>query len=356
MEAFFDICPCKKIGITGSDGKTTTTSIIAQLLKNEGLQVHVGGNIGNPLLCSADDIEKDDIVVLELSSFQLISMKKCPEIAVVTNLSPNHLDVHKDMAEYKEAKRNIFLRQNPNDTAVFNLDNQYTEDYASFATGSIRYFSRLSKTDKGFYCEGENIYSCFDGVVSKIMKISDIKLPGVHNIENFLAAFTAVYGLVSKETMIKTAHSFSGVAHRLEFVRELDGIRFYNDSIASGPTRTIAGLRSFDQKVILIAGGKDKNIPFDELGEQIVKHVKTLVLTGLTADKIKKAVEDAPNYKGAPDIIIQEDFTDAVITAAQIAKSGDIVILYPDCTSFDRFKNFEERGNMFKEIVSRLEK
>ena len=354
MEVFFDVCPCKKIGITGSDGKTTTTSIIAELLKNEGHTVHVGGNIGTPLLCKADDIKLDDIAVLELSSFQLITMKKCPEIAVVTNLSPNHLDVHKDMDDYVGAKRNIFIRQKPSDIAIFNEDYKYTRSYAKEAPGHVRMFSRYEKVNDGVYTDGEMIFEVADGKTEDIMPVCEIALPGTHNVENYMAAFAAVRGLVSKETMRSTACTFGGVAHRIEIVRELDGVKYYNDSIASSPSRTIAGLKSFDQKVILIAGGKDKGIAFDELGEQAIKHVKTLVLTGVTAQTIKSVVENAPGYAGSPNIILKDDFEDAVCTASKVATSGDIVILSPACTSFDRFKNFEERGNFFKEIVKNL--
>jgi len=354
MEAFFEVCPCLKIGITGSDGKTTTTSIIAELLRNEGFTVHCGGNIGTPLLCMADEMKSDDIAVLELSSFQLISMKKCPEIAVVTNLSPNHLDVHTDMAEYVGAKRNIFIRQKKDEQAVFNLDNAITREYAQSAPGVVRFFSRREVVTDGVYEQNGIIYEASDGTAQEVMCVCDILLPGEHNIENMLAAFAAVQGLVSHETMKRTAETFAGVAHRIEFVRELRGVRYYNDSIASSPSRTIAGLKSFDQKLILIAGGKDKGIPFDELGAEIASRVKTLVLTGVTAALIKDAVESAPGYIGQPEIIVRSDFEDAVYAASEAAVAGDIVMLSPACTSFDRFKNFEERGDLFKEIVHGL--
>jgi len=354
MEAFFEVCPCKKIGITGSDGKTTTTSIIAQLLKNEGLTVHVGGNIGNPLLCGADEICADDIAVLELSSFQLISMKKCPEVAVVTNLTPNHLDVHKDMKEYVGAKRNIFIRQSSTDIGVFNLDYDVTRAYAGEAPGHVRLFSRRSAVSDGVCADVDAMYGVFDDKREKIMPIREILLPGVHNVENYLAAFAATWGMVSRDTMVETARTFAGVAHRIEMVRERDGVRYYNDSIASSPSRTIAGLRSFEKEVILIAGGKGKGIPFDELGAEIVSRVKILVLTGAAAGQIKDAVERVPGYAGVPEIIMKEDFEKAVIAAAESAERGDVVLLSPACTSFDRFKNFEERGNVFTEIVKGL--
>jgi UDP-N-acetylmuramoylalanine--D-glutamate ligase len=355
MEAFFDVCPSKIIAVTGSDGKTTTTSIIAEVLKNEGRTVHIGGNIGAPLLCTADDIHPDDIVVLELSSFQLITMGKSSEIAVVTNLAPNHLDVHKDMDEYIGAKRNIFAHQKRSDTAVFNYDNGYTRDYAASAPGGTVFFSRREKVGEGIYLDGGTIYEASGGSGEAIMRADEVRLPGIHNIENFMAAFAAVRGLASHDAMRETARTFRGVPHRIELVRELRGVRYYNDSIASSPTRTIAGLRAFDQKVILIAGGKDKGVAFDGLGAEIVSRVKTLVLTGLTAEQIRSAVINAPDYMAdTPEILICGDFADAVLTASKAARAGDIVLLSPACTSFDRFRNFEERGDVFREIVEAL--
>ena len=356
VEAFFEICDCKTIGITGSDGKTTTTSIIAEILRREGRQkIHVGGNIGTPLLYEVDNIAPEDIAVLELSSFQLITMRQSPDIAVVTNLAPNHLDVHKDMEEYAEAKSHIFMHQQTADRGVFNLDNSYTRSYAAAAPGRVSYFSRCEKVSDGVYLDGAAIYEAADGRVEKIINVSDILLPGVHNIENYMAAFAAVRGLAERESMVDTARTFVGVSHRIELVRELRGVRYYNDSIASSPTRTMAGLRSFNQKVILIAGGKDKGVPFDELGEEMVARVKTLVLTGHTAGQIRTAVMSAPGYvPGSPEIIMESDFTAAIIAAANAASDGDIVIMSPACTSFDRFKNFEERGNTFIKIVKGL--
>jgi len=354
IEAFFDVCPCKIIAVTGSDGKTTTTSIIADILKREGKAVHVGGNIGKPLLCEADAMRPDDIAVLELSSFQLITMKRSPDIAVVTNVEPNHLDVHSGMDEYIGAKRNIFIHQKRADRAVFNFDNDTARDFADSAPGEVLFFSRRERVGNGVRLEEGDILEAINGRSELIMRADEIFLPGAHNIENFMAAFAAVRDLAGRETMAETARTFPGVAHRIEFVRELRGARYYNDSIASSPTRTIAGLRAFDQKVILIAGGKDKGIPFDGLGLEIVKHVKALVLTGPTSGAIRASVEKAPGFSGAPDIVICEDFTDAVLSAAGLAQAGDVVLLSPACTSFDRFKNFEERGELFREIVEGL--
>ena len=355
MEAFFEVCPCKTIGVTGSDGKTTTTSIIAELLVNEGQTAHLGGNIGTPLLCKADGMDYDDVAVVELSSFQLITMKKSPDISIITNLAPNHIDIHNDMDEYVEAKRNIFIWQRSTDTAVFNLDNEYTHDYAETAPGRVKYFSRRERVRDGVYLDNGKIYLATDGSIELIMPADEILLPGVHNIENFMAAFAAVQGLVGRDAMLETARTFRGVPHRIELVRELRGVRYYNDSIASSPTRTIAGLRAFDRKVILIAGGKDKGLSFNELGREAVSKVKRLVLTGLTAEAIRSAVINSPDYSGEPEILLRDDFTEAVITAAKSAQDGDVVLLSPACTSFDKFKNFEERGDLFKKIVKGLE-
>lgn len=355
MEVFFDVCPCLIIGVTGSDGKTTTTTIIAKLLEAEGYTVHLGGNIGTPLLTRADTMKETDMAVLELSSFQLMTMKKSPRIALVTNLTPNHLDMHRDMEEYIEAKKNIMRYQSEKDTLILNYDDGITRGFAGTARGEVRYFSRKSRVENGTYQEGNTLYESEGGKYKPVIEASRIILPGVHNIENYLAAFAAVRGLVSRASCDRVAGTFGGVAHRIELVRTLRGVRYYNDSIASSPTRTIAGLRSFKEKVILIAGGKDKGVAFDELGPEIIKHVKTLVLTGLTAGKIRAAVENAPGYSGSPVIIEEPDFTKAVLAAHRSAADGDVVLLSPACTSFDRFKNFEERGNAYKEIIRGLE-
>jgi len=355
MEAFFEVCPCKIIGVTGSDGKTTTTSIIAWILRREGRTVHVGGNIGTPLLTRADEMNPEDIVVLELSSFQLITMRKCPDIAVVTNVSPNHLDVHADMDEYTGAKRNIFLRQKQRDRVVLNRDDFLASAFSLEAPGEVLFFSSRERVSDGVYLDGGIIYEACGGKNEMIMPARDIFLPGLHNVENYMAAFAAVRGLASRDAMVATARSFQGEPHRIELVRTHRGVRYYNDSIASSPTRTTAGLRAFDRKVILIAGGKGKGVGFGELGAEILAHVKTLVLTGMTAGQIYDAVTGAPGYAGDPDIILRNDFRDAVQAASDAAREGDVVLLSPACTSFDRFRNFEERGEVFRAIVEGLE-
>ena len=353
MEVFFQVCPCPIIAVTGSDGKTTTTTIIAELLRAAGHTVHVGGNIGHPLLAESDTIRPTDWAVLELSSFQLMTMTRSPHIAVLTNLAPNHLDVHKSMEEYVWAKENIFRHQQPGDIAVFNLDNAITRELSAHAPGRALYFSRQAEPENGVFLRGDAVISRRDGRERQIMTTEDIRLPGVHNVENYMAAIAAVDGLVPDETIRTFARAFNGVEHRIELVRTWRGVRFYNDSIASSPSRTIAGLRSFKEKVILIAGGYDKHIPFDVLGPEVVEHVKLLILCGATADKIRAAVEQAPGYRpGHPEILDVTPFQRAVETARDRAVPGDVVTLSPACAAFDQFRNFMERGKTFKAIVN----
>lgn len=353
MEVFFSVCPCTTIAVTGSDGKTTTTTIIAELLRRAGKTVHLGGNIGHPLLAETASIQPDDIAVLELSSFQLMTMTHSPHIAVMTNLSPNHLDVHKDFQEYITAKENIFTHQTAQDIAVFNADNTITAEQAKRALGRARLFSRKTELEDGVFLRGEAIIARRNGVERQIMTVGEIKLPGVHNVENYLAAIAAVDGLVPDEVIREFARNFGGVEHRIELIRTRNGIRWYNDSIASSPSRTMAGLRSFNQKVILIAGGKDKGISYAELGPVINDHVKLLLLCGATAGVIRQSTEQAKNYAGL-EILDVADYHEAVSVADSRAETGDVVILSPASTSFDRFANFMERGRIFKEIVNTL--
>lgn len=352
LEVFFDICPCKIYAVTGSDGKTTTTTIISEFLRAQGKTVHLGGNIGKPLLPEIDAINPNDIAVVELSSFQLISMRKSPDVAVITNLSPNHLDWHKDMDEYIEAKRNIYLHQNAFSRTVLNADNEITASYQNEARGDVFLFSRAGRVPRGVWCENGEIYA--NGM--KIMNTSDILISGVHNVENYLAAISAVAEEVDAENMRKIAKVFNGVEHRMEFVRELDGVKYYNDSIATSPTRTISGTLSlYEEKIILICGGYDKNIPYDTLGPVICDKVKLLVLMGATGSKIEEAVRCAPNYKEDEIKIMRvQNMAEAVLTVSGQAKEGDIVSLSPASAGFDMYPNFEVRGRHFKELVNAL--
>ena len=349
MEVFFSLCPCTTIAVTGSDGKTTTTTLISEMLKAAGKTVWLGGNIGTPLLPLVDEMEEDHFAVVELSSFQLMDMTHSAHISVVTNLAPNHLDVHKDMDEYVDAKKNIFKFQGKEDKLILNLDNAITASFTG--NGSTRWFSRLGKTDNGICMDGD--FLCRDGV--KILDKKTIAIPGEHNVENYMAAILAVEGLVDDETIRHVAESFGGVEHRIELVRIKDGVRYYNDSIASSPSRTIAGLKSFTQKVCLIAGGYDKHIPYDVLGPYICRGVKRLYLGGATGNLIRQAVENCPEYDPETLKIVDcGDFTSAVMAAAKDAQSGDIVLMSPASAAFDQFKNFMERGKYCKKLVKEL--
>ena len=347
MEVFFSLCPCHTLAVTGSDGKTTTTTLISEMLKAAGKKVWLGGNIGTPLLPLCPQMEKEDYAVVELSSFQLMDMTHSPHVAVVTNLAPNHLDIHKDMAEYVDAKVNLFRFQNEQDILILNADNDITNGFTG--NGITRKFSR----------KGNAWIHIRDGVIYRgetaVLDTRDILLPGVHNIENYMAAIAAVEGLVSDDVIRHVAKNFGGVEHRIELVRVKDGVRYYNDSIASSPSRTIAGLNSFPEKVILIAGGYDKHIPYDVLGPYICRSVKVLFVNGATGHLIRAAAESCPDYKpGCPEIVDCKDFTDAVYKAAAAAKSGDVVLMSPASAAFDQFKNFMERGEYFKKLVKEL--
>ena len=356
MEVFFSLCPCKTIAITGSDGKTTTTTIISELLKAAGYRVHLGGNIGHPLLCEIPDTVAGDIAVLELSSFQLHSMYCKPNVAVVTNISPNHLDKHKDYQDYIDAKRAEFEHQSENDKLILNFDDEHTAYYAHFAHAPVSYFSDKNRVDRGVICENGVILRVNGKEQQEIMRADEIKLPGEHNLLNYLAAFAAVEGLVSNEICRQVAMTFAGVEHRLEQVRVLNGVTYINDSIGTSPTRTSAGLHALKVKPIVIAGGHDKHIPFDGLGDELCKYAKRVFLTGDTAESIHKAIVSSPFYADSGlEVKIIDDFKETVLAAAASAEPGDIVLLSPACAAFDRFKNFMERGKYFKEIVMELE-
>ena len=351
MEVFFEVCPSHIIAVTGSDGKTTTTTLIHKMMTDAGYKTWLGGNIGNPLLTDTEKMKENDWVILELSSFQLHTMRKSPEIAVITNISPNHLDMHKDYKEYIDAKKNIMLYQNEGDTLIVNADNQVTADIGKSANCAVKYFSRNGMAD--VYLDGNIIKR---GIV-EILNIKDIKIPGMHNVENYMAAIAAVSGLVSKDVIVNVAKTFGGVEHRIELVRTLDGVKYYNSSIDSSPNRTINTLRVFPNKVIMIAGGKDKGIPYDEIGPALAEHVKVLILIGATSDKIQEALDAEINKTGNGkdiEVIRATSYEDAVNTARSKAHDGDVVLLSPASTSFDMFRNFEERGNLFKKIVNEL--
>mgnify|MGYP004537477707 CR=1 FL=1 len=357
MEVFFELCPCKIYAVTGSDGKTTTTTIISELLKAAGKTVHLGGNIGRPLLPEVDRISRTDAAVVELSSFQLISMRRSPQVAVVTNLSPNHLDMHKDMDEYVQAKRNLVLHQTADSKTVLNAESPLAISFAPDARGQLFTFSSEKPCRYGAYLRGDGmLVMAENGTETEILHCSEIRIPGRHNIENYLAAITAVWREVSVEVICKVAKNFSGVEHRNELVRVVNGVSYYNDSIGTSPSRTANGtLQLYGRKIILIAGGYDKQLCYDEIGSVIVDRVKILILMGATADKIEHAVKKARNYKeGTPVILRANCMEEAVALAERSAQPGDIVSLSPASASFDLYENFAARGEHFKALVNRL--
>ena len=356
MELFFRLCPCKTYAVTGSDGKTTTTTLIAEMLKASGKKVYKGGNIGRALLPVVEEVSSDDAAVVELSSFQLISMRQSPDVAVITNVAPNHLDVHRDMQEYIDSKKNLILHQDGFSRTVLNRDNAITRDMTGLVRGELLTFSRQEAPRFGAYLrqDGMLCMRCH-GAETEILPMEQIQLPGLHNVENFLAAYSAVWGDVPVEIMARTAREFGGVEHRMELVRELGGVKWYNDSIGTSPTRTIAGLKAFGQKIILIAGGYDKKIPYEPLAPYLCEKVSHLILMGATGPKIQQALEACPDYDGQhPALHWAESMEQAVQTADGLAGSGDIVALSPASASFDLYPNFEKRGDHFKRLVAAL--
>ncbi len=348
MEEFLKYCKARTIGITGSDGKTTTTTVVGEILKKAGYQVYVGGNIGTPLFTEVEKIRPQDVVVLELSSFQLMTMTTSPEIAIVTNLSPNHLDMHKDMEEYIEAKKNIFRYQKPSDLLILNEDNEITRSFAPLAKGKVEFFSSKNETEDAYYKDGSLFLRD-----ERVVDLKEMKVKGIHNAENFLAAFLAVEDFVVKPIMRELAISFPGVKHRCQFIREYEGVRYYNDSIASSPTRTLASIRSFDRKVNVILGGYDKRLDFTPLAEEGNKFIKNVVLVGDTKYKIQEAFNKEEEKSGEYiPLHMAENFEDAVRLLKSISIDGDAAILSPACASFDMFRNFEERGDKFVELVN----
>ena len=350
MEAFMKLCPAKIIAITGSDGKTTTTTLIYNMLQEAGFHTYLGGNIGTPLLSRVGEMCETDYVVLELSSFQLHTMQQSPHIAVVTNITPNHLDYHTNYQEYIDAKKNIFSHQSKGDIAVFNLDNEITSGFVKEAAGHALTFSKTCQS-ADVYFDGKEIYAAG----KKMLSASDIKIPGSHNVENYMTAIGAVKDLVPQSAIVTVAKTFGGVPHRIELVRELDGVKYYNSSIDSSPNRTMNTLRVFTQPVVLIAGGKDKGIPYAEIGKPILDHVKALILIGATSQVIYDAVqaEMVRQNKEIP-VYFETEYKEAVRHAKDVAEAGDVVLLSSASTSFDMFRNFEERGNLFKELVNKL--
>ena len=353
IEMLLKLCPGKTIGITGSDGKTTTTSLIYEILKEKGYNCYLGGNIGTPIFTKIGEMKPEDIIVLELSSFQLMDMDVSTNISVITNITPNHLDIHKSYEEYIEAKENIFKYQNEDDILVLNYDNELTRKMAEQAKGKVVFFSKKTKLSDGIILDGDIIKQAQNGIRRHVINVKDIILRGQHNYENVCTAIAATQSLVDIETAIKAIKKFKGVEHRIEFVREIDGVKWYNDSIGSSPTRTIAGLQAFDESIVLIAGGYDKHLDYKPLAKPILEKVSNLILMGQTANKIYTEVDKIRGEKNL-NIYKCDTLQEAVEVAKAVAKPHEVVLFSPASASFDMFKNFVERGNKFKEIVNRI--
>ena len=380
METFISLCPCKILAVTGSDGKSTTSTLTAKILEAQGYTVHLGGNIGRPLLPDIDNIGKDDFVVIELSSFQLHTVNRFenkglpfahmtfPSGAVVTNVSPNHLNWHTDMDEYVESKAAVFESMESGARFVTNADYPITAEFSERARKlgrEVVLFSSQKELPQGLFLrrtanDGYAIIRRNGAVEKELLTKDDILLRGIHNAENYMAAIALTEKYVGIDAVKRVAESFGGVRHRLELCRVKDGVSFYNSSIDSSPSRTLAALSTFPEKtsekaLVLVMGGADKNIPFDGMGAEIIRKAKAVYLSGPTTDKIKAAImQDEAYCEGAIEIVCCDCFDEAVKGAAACATEGDSVLLSPACTSFDAFNNFEERGNRFKEIVSTL--
>ena len=355
IEQLMKLAPCKIIGITGSDGKTTTTTLTYEVLKNAGYTCHLGGNIGIPLFTKLNEIKPDDIIVLELSSFQLMGMEISPEIAAITNITPNHLNVHKDYQEYIDSKKSIFLHQDENGILVLNADNEITNSFKTEAKGEVILFSCDKKLDNGYMIENGTIKECCDGIRRHIVDAKDLKLKGIHNLQNIATVLALTKTLVDSDKAVETIKEFGGVHHRLELVRTLDGVEWYNDSSSTSPTRGISALNSFDKEIVLIAGGADKNLDYTPIAKPIIEKVKKLILIGQTATKIYDAVKEELSIQNKElDIYMCDSLKQSIDLAKRLAKPGQIVLFSPASTSFDMFKDMYDRGDKFRDEVNKL--
>ena len=355
VELLMKMCPCKVIGVTGSDGKTTTTSLINAILQKAGFRTHLGGNIGTPLFTKLNEIKPEDILVLELSSFQLMGMEVSPNISVITNITPNHLNIHKDYEEYIDAKKNIFRFQNENDILVLNYDNEITRNCAKDAKGKVIFFSSNEKLENGYIVENNVIKKCEDRVRTHLLNTNEIILRGKHNYQNIAAAIAATESLVNIDTAIETAKNFKPVEHRIEFVREINKVKWYNDSASSSPSRTISALNAFDEDIVLIAGGYDKNLDYSVIAKPILEKVKVLILIGQTSGKIFEAVKNESDKENKKiDIYMCEDLNKSIDVAYKNTKPGQVVLFSPASASFDMFKDFADRGKKFKIAVNSI--
>lgn len=372
---FVEICPVPVSAITGSSGKTTTTTLVGEMCKAEGWHTYVGGNIGQPLIGHLSEIVPGDRVVMELSSFQLdlfrpwdpatrgieqfpqLSRGKSPHIAAILNITPNHLDRHATMADYIDAKKQILLYQTARDYAVLNQDDPITRELCGAGAAQVSTFSMREPVAEGAYLAGNEVRLRWHGEDIDICRADQIRLRGRHNIANVLAACAiAAAADISPTSMAAVATRFAGVAHRLELVREWRGVRYYNDSIATSPERAIAALESFSEPIVLLAGGRDKHLPWDHWAATVTRQVRHLVLFGEAAPLIEQAMRDHIETYGPVATVIHrcDTMEQAVQVAAHVAQTGDVVLLSPGGTSFDAYRDYAERGARFRELVMRL--
>lgn len=338
-------------GVTGSSGKTTTTSLVGEILQQSGLPTYVGGNIGRPLIGEIEQIRPEDLVLLELSSFQLESLSQSPHGALITNIAQNHLDVHHTMENYVKAKQNIYRFQKPQDFLILNYDDPVTRAMATDAPGGVYYFSLVERVPRGAYLAGDDLIYTDGAGQSAFAKRSELALPGQHNVANFLAAAVLAHlAGADFDAIREVGTNFAGVPHRLELVGEVQGVRYYNDSIATTPDRTLAALHAFTEPLILIAGGSDKQLSFADLGKVIQGRVKHLILLGTTGPKIRQAVLDA----GGVSLVEVENLGEAVARARELGEPGDVVLLSPASASYDQYANFMARGKHFRDLVANL--
>jgi UDP-N-acetylmuramoylalanine--D-glutamate ligase len=359
LNIFFKLCPAPITGVTGSNGKTTTTSLLGDMLKAGGINAWVGGNIGISLLEHIDEIKTDDVVVLEISSFQLDNLSKIkmsPHVSIVTNIAPNHLDRHKDLADYIDAKKSIIRYQKKDGYAILNYDDPVLRKWENECKGNVLWFSVNKDLKQGVFLRNNEIIIDYDSKRNAIPCLSQVKIKGIHNIQNIMAAACAANVMRADIEGIKNAIiNFPGIEHRLEFVSTINGVQYYNDSKATTPEAAIAGIRAFDSPKILIAGGYDKEVSLDQFAQECAKNTKCVILIGKTAENIKELIQDSKGEKAQPEVYLATSLDESVRKASLVAETGDVVLLSPACASYDMFPNYEERGKRFKELVHRME-
>ncbi len=358
LSIFFRRCPAPIIGVTGSNGKSTTTSLLGEMLKDAGIKTWVGGNIGISLLENLEEIQTDDVVVLEISSFQLeylARIEMSPHISIITNIAPNHLDRHQTMENYTGAKKAIINYQQDNDYAIMNYDDPTLKKWEGESKGSHLWFSTAKELEHGAFLKNNEIIINHNSRRTVIPCSPQINIKGIHNRQNIMAAsYAATLMRADAESIKKTITGFTGLEHRLESVRTINGVQYYNDSKATTPEAAIAGIKAFDNPAILIAGGYDKQVSLHQFAQECVRNTKSIILIGDTAETIQKLVQEIKGEKMKPEVFMAASLDESVKKASEIAKPGDIVLLSPACASFGMFANYEERGKIFKELVHHI--